>query len=85
MKIKFQNYNLICLFLLQEAYNLLCKGTSSGEKGTLFQLRNLFDRRGVKSEVNIMKNVRLLYIYVYHVKREMDANGHEQSSMYRAK
>ena len=62
MKLKFQNYHFNLLFLLQEAYNLLYKGTSSGEKGTLFQLRNLFDRRGVKSEVNIRKNVRLLYM-----------------------
>ncbi|CAC5417649.1 unnamed protein product [Mytilus coruscus] len=36
---------------LQESYNLLYKGSSSGEKGTLFQLRNQFDRRGVNSEV----------------------------------
>ncbi|CAC5382902.1 unnamed protein product [Mytilus coruscus] len=43
---------------LQETFNLLYKGTSSGEKGTLFQLRNLFDRRGVKSQVCV--NVKSL-------------------------
>ncbi|XP_076073057.1 uncharacterized protein LOC143044781 [Mytilus galloprovincialis] len=36
---------------LQEIYNLHFKGTSSAEKGTLFQLRNKFDHRGVKSVV----------------------------------
>ncbi|VDI17823.1 Hypothetical predicted protein [Mytilus galloprovincialis] len=41
---------------LQETFNLLYKGTSSGEKGTLFQLRNLFDRRGVKSQVSSAVN-----------------------------
>ncbi|CAG2237709.1 unnamed protein product [Mytilus edulis] len=36
---------------LQDTFNQLFKGTSSPEKGTLFQLRNLFEHRGVKSEV----------------------------------
>ncbi|VDI43910.1 Hypothetical predicted protein [Mytilus galloprovincialis] len=34
-----------------ESYNLLYKGSSSGEKETLFQTRNQLDRRGVISEV----------------------------------
>ena len=46
---------------LQETFNILYKGTSSAEKGTLFQLRNQFDRRGVKSEVLLV--VSLLHIY----------------------
>ncbi|XP_071137079.1 uncharacterized protein [Mytilus edulis] len=36
---------------LQESFNMLFKGSSSGERGTLFQLKNMLDRRGVKSEV----------------------------------
>ncbi|CAC5390067.1 unnamed protein product [Mytilus coruscus] len=36
---------------LQDTFNQLFKGTSSSEKGKLFQLRNLFEHRGVKSEV----------------------------------
>ncbi|VDI08139.1 Hypothetical predicted protein [Mytilus galloprovincialis] len=36
---------------LQDTFNLHFKGSSSGEMGTLFQLKNKFDRRGVKSEV----------------------------------
>lgn len=40
------------LFIFQEIYNLHFKGTSSAEKGTLFQLRNKFDHRGVKSVVS---------------------------------
>ncbi|CAG2238189.1 unnamed protein product [Mytilus edulis] len=34
-----------------ESFNMLFKGSSSGERGTLFQLKNMLDRRGVKSEV----------------------------------
>ncbi|CAG2187551.1 unnamed protein product [Mytilus edulis] len=36
---------------VKDTFNQLFKGTSSPEKGTLFQLRNLFEHRGVKSEV----------------------------------
>lgn len=53
------------LISLQETFNFLYKGTSSGEKGTLFQLRNRFDRRGVKSEVLLV--VSLLHIYPVYV------------------
>jgi hypothetical protein len=62
MKLKFQNYHFNLLFLLQEAYNLLYKGTSSGEKGTLFQLRNLFDRRGVKSLSVILGPITIILV-----------------------
>ncbi|CAG2202794.1 unnamed protein product [Mytilus edulis] len=41
---------------LQDTFNQLFKGTSSPEKGTLFQLRNLFEHRGVKSEVKDVVN-----------------------------
>ena len=48
----------ILFFLLQDTFNRHFKGTSSGERGTLFQLKNFFDRRGVKSEVitNVFRN-----------------------------
>ncbi|CAC5356294.1 unnamed protein product [Mytilus coruscus] len=44
---------------LQEIYDLHFKGTSSAEKGTLFQLRNKFDHRGVKSVVKTNKKLKV--------------------------